>query len=488
MIISTKLDSQPAAHATPEPASVPVPRLDAGDLRSLASVLRAAGYDRAQDLTRADGVSPLEESIGNLLALRKLFWRWMPVAESEASAALAPLALDSLVAAGLLERHSDGVGALFQIQAYDGLFFIVDYPPKPQPSDLVLPVGPSGIYLAIFTIRRQVEAALDLGCGCGIQSLLISRHARHVIATDINPRALALTRLNAAMNGVSNVETLEGSYFEPVAGRKFDLIVANLPYVITPESRLIYRDLGATDDLPIRRNVEQMSEQLKEGGYGQVMLNWIHAAQQPWYEPIADWTTRRNVDAWLIYSHSKTSEEYTRQWMTINEKDDPETYARVRSEWLDWYKAQGIEMLAFGVLSLRRRTAADNWRCSLHAEQTAAEPLGEHVQRLFADQDYLMGVRRPLDLLPRRLKPYAMTIERSPEGKYVARTTRAFLARSEISKLTAKVIPLLEGKRDLASCIHRAQLFNLRGRAQAAELVAGEIYHLMNLGMIVSAE
>lgn len=469
-------------------ASPPVPHLDAAELLALAQVLRSAGYDRAQDQTRPEGPAPLEESPEGLTVLRKLFWRWMPVSVQEAASALAPVSVDRLVEAGLLERQADGVRALFQVQVYDGLFFIVDYAGRHQPSDLVLPIGPSGIYLAIFTIRRPVDSALDLGCGCGIQALLAARHAAHVTATDINPRALELTRLNAALNGATRIETLAGSYFEPVAGRKFDLIVANLPYVITPESRLIYRDLGATNDLPIRRNVEQVAEYLNEGGYGHVMLNWIHGAQQAWYEPVSAWTSHRNVDAWLIYSRSKTSEEYTTQWMTIKEKDDPEAYARVRAQWLNWYKAQGIERLAFGVLSLRRRTATNNWRCSLHAEQTAVEPLGEHVERLFADQDYLMGVRRPLDLLDRRLKPYAMTIERSKKGKYVARTTRAFLVRSQIDRLTARAIPLMDGTRDLRACILTALGWIPWGRTQALERVAGEIHQLMNLGMIVAAE
>ena len=118
-----------------------------------------------------------------------------------------------------------------------------------------------------------------------------------VTATDINPRALGLTRINAALNGISNVDTLEGSYFEPVAGKAFDLMVANLPYVISPEHRYIYHDLGRRDDRQIRESVEQVPAHLNDAGYAHVMLNWIHGAAEPWYQPIAQWTEHRNADS-----------------------------------------------------------------------------------------------------------------------------------------------------------------------------------------------
>jgi len=63
-----------------------------------------------------------------------------------------------------------------------------------------------------------------------------------VVATDVNQRALAFTAINAALNGLDNVETRLGSLFEPVKGETFDLITCNAPYVVSPEDRWQYRD------------------------------------------------------------------------------------------------------------------------------------------------------------------------------------------------------------------------------------------------------
>ena len=50
------------------------------------------------------------------------------------------------------------------------------------------------------------------------------------------------------LNGVDNVETRAGSFFEPVAGEQFDLVVANPPYVVSPETAYLFRDGGMRGD------------------------------------------------------------------------------------------------------------------------------------------------------------------------------------------------------------------------------------------------
>ena len=86
---------------------------------------------------------------------------------------------------------------------------------------------PTARVLDSLTPRPRVDRALDVGTGSGIHALLAAQHARQVIATDVNPRALAYTELNAALNGLRNIETRQGSLFEPVEGETFDLITCS---------------------------------------------------------------------------------------------------------------------------------------------------------------------------------------------------------------------------------------------------------------------
>ena len=102
--------------------------------------------------------------------------------------------------------------------------------------DFVPGVHRPSVTLAHLTVRRRVERALDVGTGNGVQAILAAAHAERVVATDINPRALAYAGLNASLNGCDNIEFRHGSFLDPVAGDRFDLVVSNPPYVISPES------------------------------------------------------------------------------------------------------------------------------------------------------------------------------------------------------------------------------------------------------------
>ena len=104
-------------------------------------------------------------------------------------------------------------------------------------------------------LRGDVARGLDLGCGAGTGALSLAAQVDRVIGTDINPRAVALSRINAALNGIGNVEFREGDMFAPVAGENFDLIISQPPFVSTPPglAAASYESGGARgDELPLR--------------------------------------------------------------------------------------------------------------------------------------------------------------------------------------------------------------------------------------------
>ncbi len=76
------------------------------------------------------------------------------------------------------------------------------------------------------------EDVLEIGTGCGILAVLAAKAGAKVIATDINPEAVDCAEENARMNGVGGkIDFRLGSLFEPVAGKTFDLVVFNPPYL-----------------------------------------------------------------------------------------------------------------------------------------------------------------------------------------------------------------------------------------------------------------
>jgi release factor glutamine methyltransferase len=71
---------------------------------------------------------------------------------------------------------------------------------------------------------------LELCTGSGAVALEAAAAGADVTAVDLSRRSVATVRLNARLRGLQ-VRALRGSLFEPVAGRRFDLIATNPPYV-----------------------------------------------------------------------------------------------------------------------------------------------------------------------------------------------------------------------------------------------------------------
>jgi release factor glutamine methyltransferase len=96
--------------------------------------------------------------------------------------------------------------------------------PRPETEELV--------ELLQFAIRNPQSAMLDVGTGSGVIALSLARKfpEAQIIATDISEDALLLARENAARLQIDQVEFRNCDLLENLDG-KFDLIVANLPYI-----------------------------------------------------------------------------------------------------------------------------------------------------------------------------------------------------------------------------------------------------------------
>ncbi|HYC38837.1 MAG TPA: peptide chain release factor N(5)-glutamine methyltransferase [Usitatibacter sp.] len=85
---------------------------------------------------------------------------------------------------------------------------------------------------------------LDLGTGSGAVGLTIAceRPDVRVTATDTSAQALEVARGNAEALG-TRVELCQGAWYEPVAARRFDMVVSNPPYVARGDPHLGQGDL-----------------------------------------------------------------------------------------------------------------------------------------------------------------------------------------------------------------------------------------------------
>ena len=289
--------------------------------------------------------------------------------------------------------------------------------------DHVLGVGGAGLTLAGLTPRTPVHAALDLGCGCGIQTLYLLRHAEYVVATDISARALAFTAFNAALAGVSvagapdvgtesvagsesgsdsgagRLELLRGSLLEPVAGRRFDLIVSNPPFVITPPAvreaglpLMEYRDAGG----PVLPGlVAGLGERLEPGASAVMLGNWEHRGAGLWRDAVAAWLPE-GLDAWVVEREVQDPVEYAAMWLRdggLTPERDAEAFDAALEAWIDDFEVRDVRGVGFGYLIVHRpRRPREPW-CLLEEVTTSGQGvLGPHVAEVLEVRELLAGL------------------------------------------------------------------------------------------------
>lgn len=323
----------------------------APDAAALLGDPPAAGAQRHADLPLY--LRRLAAAPGPLATLLRLFALHAPAPLEEVRAALAPLTPEALQEMGLLALAGGEARPLQGIAAFEDLLVASDVMTAggPEGVDHVLGVNPPTVSLAQLTPRRRVGTALDMGCGSGVQAFLLARHAGHVTGVDKNPRALAAARFNAALNGIRNVELLEGDFFAPVAGRRFDLVVSNPPYVISPDSTFTFRDGGRGGDGVSAEVAAGAAAHLAPGGVAVMLCNWAVGAGERFDAGPRRWLAGSGCDALLLCRGLTRPLDYAAAWTRSTDRD---AYAAALERWSADHARRGIAAIGQGVLAIRR--------------------------------------------------------------------------------------------------------------------------------------
>ncbi|WP_344337094.1 class I SAM-dependent methyltransferase [Brevibacterium salitolerans] len=398
------------------------------DLAALASVFLLDRPVRRGGLTRALG----EELVTGLTEAGLFEEVAAPPTASAASASSAenappaspvPPAEARLRSVLALTCHALPVGVPRHLRPGDDTLLLVSdhgtlTTEGPLDGDYVLGHGGAGRTLAEITPRHPVGLAADIGTGCGIQAVLLARHASRVIATDVSRRALACAALTAQLAGVEeSVELRHGSLYAPLP-ETVDLLVSNPPFVITPRTRtgstssgsadtestssgnaetastdavsteagtteagnaeadeasgvFEYRDGGRTGDAIMHEILEGAPAHLNPDGHAAFLGNWEYGegrrqphewlaaqADAPHPGTTGDSHTAASTSVMVIERQRMSPAEYARTW--IRDGGVPRAGARWQADteaWLDDFEARGVERVGFGWVRLHRLAA-----------------------------------------------------------------------------------------------------------------------------------
>ena len=147
--------------------------------------------------------------------------------------------------AALVARRAAGEPVAYIVGTRE--FFSLDFKVTPA----VLIPRPETELLVEFALDRiaadRAAGVLDLGTGSGCIAIAIARHrpCARVVAVDRSAAALAVARENSVRHRVANLELRQSDWFSNLGVERFDLIVANPPYVAAHDPHLQSGDLRA---------------------------------------------------------------------------------------------------------------------------------------------------------------------------------------------------------------------------------------------------
>ena len=313
-------------------------------------------------------------------------------------------ALAGLAECGVLTVDGDEVSARVAIEPLDDVLLVGDVPPLGEPDlDYAAPASPSSFQLARLTVRRDVERTLDLGTGAGFQAVLAAAHSRHVLGIDLNRRALGHAALALELNGRTNVELREGSWFEPVEeDARFDLVVSNPPFLAAPDVTWRYAHSEQPYELS-RRLIRAAAERLNEGGLGHVMCAWGLRSGDEWLATPRGWVEGLGCDALVFWFETSSAVDYaTGEHRQLLGRDRDEFDRRVDGL-LEYLDRIGSDDIAFGLVVLRRRTG-ENWVRGVPSAGPSGAS-GPQVERMLAGGDLLEAKPNDDEVLETAYRP-----------------------------------------------------------------------------------
>jgi hypothetical protein len=349
----------------------------------------------------------------------RLFLLEQAVSAEVAGRALEKESLQLWEAAGLIHRNGDQFRSTVRILPYEQLYFASDLNRSIREdcdANFVMGLGHGTELLAFAAVPGNGRDMLDLGTGCGALGLLSASTSKSILGTDINSRAVNYANFNAQLNGIAAFQARQGDLFSPAAGKRFERIISNPPFVIAPDARYVFRDSGKRGDEFCRQLARTASQYLANGGIFQMLANCPHIRDRNWKEDWAEWFEGTGCDVVVWANETVDVSRYAATWIRDTEIDDAaEIATRIEryDTWMNYFESQDIEAISYGVVTMRKRDDSKNFVRIDDTARTIRGRCGELIQSAFDVEQFLREIKDPRQLLNHkfRLAPQARITE-----------------------------------------------------------------------------
>ncbi len=319
-------------------------------------------------------------------------------------------------------------------------------------------VGPSLTTKLIsrLTLREPSEATLDIGTGSGVLALEAASYSKRVIATDINERAVEFATFSGALNGITNFTAVCGDAFDPVQGQTFSRIIANPPFFVSPAKKLTYSDSPLELDGFCRRLAKEAPGYLEDGGFFQMICEWVQVSGQPWQDRLREWFAESGCDVLVLKGTERKPADYAE--VRVNEAALMHGSSEGHSfnERISYFEERNVESVIGGIIIMRKRAGA-NW-VSIVSSEAIGDAAGNFIRERFDALNFVSS-RSEVELLRTRFRlsadagleqRRALTSEGWQLISIQLVRSEGLVDRLNLDEVVASFIPLLDGTRTLA--------------------------------------
>lgn len=427
------------------------------------------------------------------LAMR-LFLCREPIPADAARRLFGALDLDAFIESGfVVPEFEDTVAYPYRLNLFNDLFVVTD--DLLRGPDAVMGAGETTVDLCNAAYpRRKIDRALDLGCGAGTGALLVASRAREVVGVDINPRAIVLSRVNAALNGIDNVDFRQGDLFGPVAGERFDLIFSQPPFVPMPdeEERVAFLHGGRRgDELPLRV-LAGIPQHLTPAGRAVLLVEWPILDGERLDERIRNAVASPELDLLLLRDPGSSVDTFAAGYAAAHAPTLGLDFERRAEALRSHFERVGIREFRFGFVVLERSRAAQGWTAVVDTRALSA------IRVSSGRIDSLIAARRLADadrdtLLAARLRVPGETVfaeeRRSPELEappvvYARFADDALLPEIQLNQHSYHLVRGVHAATDVRAAIEQfAEAFSA-SLEEACEKVLPAVREALRMGIL----
>ena len=356
----------------------------AGRVREGLLAFGYTGEAVAQLVAEAPALAPVTP----LACLVRAFTKHVPTPEELLRPVLGDAFFAACEDAGLWKRVAGGVTGAVVLLADQGSFLLHDHgSERVGEMELywVMGVGASTMQVAHSVPGKPYERVLDMCCGGGIQSFLLAPYAKEIVAVDRNPRAVNLGQFGAALNGFGHVSFRESDFFSAVAGERFDAIVCNPPYVLSPEREKYYRDGGKEGDTLAEKVVRETPGYLTEGGCAYFVCDVVTRNGVAAVDRLREWVEGSGCDLLAITAPALAPLAYADMW---SKPESEAARAEMETKWVARFAELGIESVTHMLVAMRRRTG-ENWVVIDALPKRTEGHFGAQIDLRFKGQDFV---------------------------------------------------------------------------------------------------